>query len=125
MAHGRAHGVPLVTFRVIIRPAFDREGRRRFCSSRGPKTEAWFEGERIVKASAQSFLDACRILAARGATGTVEAWREGSAFPHLRGDVIALSGLAVREGDRSPTFVPYRAFPEMSDEQDELEEEAA
>lgn len=69
-------------------------------------------GELIVESSTQPFLDAARVLLARGMTGSVEMWDSVLPYARLRGDIAALARLTVTEGDRPPTFSRWKPFAE-------------
>jgi hypothetical protein len=84
------------------------------CGERGPRYAARLgtpEGELLVASSTQPFLDAARVLAARGVTGMAECWDKVQPFARMRGDIAGLAKLTVNEGERqSPRFVPWKPF---------------
>lgn len=98
--------------RIIIAPTVDREGKPRY-SQRGPLYAAWFEGKIIITASVQPFLDACRILQARGLKGTLEMWDRERPYPRLRYPIDQGAKLTVQEGEARPAFGKWKAssFP--------------
>lgn len=76
-------------------------------SSRGPLYEAVFQGEIVVARSAQPFLDACRVLQARGCRGRAELWDHERPFPRMQGTIEGASRLAVDETG-TPRFRDHR-----------------
>jgi hypothetical protein len=70
-------------------------------------------GERLlVRRSRQPLLDGCRVLLAEGVdpAAPVEMRHDG-ADGYLRSTVGAAAGLTVEEGERAPTFRPWKASP--------------
>jgi hypothetical protein len=71
------------------------------------KYDALYKGE-ILCRSTTPLLTAARILAARGLTGRIEMWREGSSAPAITSTVDFASGIDVQP---SPQGTPrFRRF---------------
>jgi hypothetical protein len=99
-----------MTHRIIIALACKPDGTPRY-SQRGPLYNACFEGEPILSGSSEPFLEACRILKARGLSGPVELWDETRPFPRMRSTIEAAAWLTVEEGDGRPRFRRWRPNP--------------
>jgi len=82
--------------RIVIRPALDKDGKQRL-SERGPLYEASYEGELLLDASHQPFLDGCRALRAKGLGGPAEMWDEVRPYPRMLGEIEVAARLTVRE----------------------------
>lgn len=81
--------------------------------NRGPCYCAWLgsqTGEPIIESSTQPFLDAARVLLARGITGPAELWDSVLPYARMRGDIAALAELTVTEGDDPPRFSRWKPF---------------
>ena len=99
---------PNAIHRIYIQPSTDsRTGRTKFGNS-GSLYDAIYEGELIVWSSHQPFLDACRVLLARGISGPAEMWDHIRPFPRMRSTIEAAAKLTVSEGKGTPRFRPYR-----------------
>jgi hypothetical protein len=82
-------------------------------NSRGPCYRAHLAssaGEILVESSTQPFLDAARVLLARGYTGTAELWDSERPYARMRGKIEQLAMLNVTEGNRPPRFNRWRPF---------------
>ena len=81
--------------------------------SRGPCYRARLNspaGELIIESSTQPFLDAARVLRARGMTGSAEMWDSVLPYARMRGDIASLAKLTVKEGDGPPRFRRWQPF---------------
>lgn len=76
-------------------------------SNRGPLYAAVFQGEIVVARSAQPFLEACRVLQARGYRGCAELWDHERPFPRMQGTIAGAARLAVEEAG-TPRFRNHR-----------------
>ena len=82
----------------------------------GPRFSAWYDGGMLVASSKQPFLDAARVLAARGvpAETRIVMRHQGSDEDALISTVGVAAGLMVREQDippSEPRFVRWKPFP--------------
>jgi hypothetical protein len=70
------------------------------------------DGEIIVEGSSTPFLDAARILTARGETGSLEMWDSERTYPRMKGDIAEMAKLTVVENDKGgPILGKYKPFP--------------
>jgi len=66
---------------------------------------------RRVESTRNPEFDACRILQARGITGTLQVWRVGKARPDMTLDIARASRLTIRETDaEGPRLVRWETF---------------
>jgi hypothetical protein len=67
-------------------------------------------GELLVASSRQPFLDAARVLIAKGydPAAILEMKHEGNDIVTLRGPLLKAARLSVEEGANGPRFVPFR-----------------
>ena len=81
-------------------------------------------GEVIIANAKCPTLDACRVLVARGVTGTLEVWWKGATFAATRTDIEKGAGWTVIEsrlvGPRFAKWQPFEMSPEIA-EDDEFE----
>jgi hypothetical protein len=94
--------------RFIVAPSFRKDGRRDWVKA-GPKFNSRFQNETIC-ISTRPLLDSARVLKARGYTGHIEMWHEGTDSPCMTLPIDIAAGLTVDEGERVPTFVKWKSF---------------
>jgi len=72
-------------------------------------------GEVLVTGTPQPFLDACRVLQARGLTGPVELWDAVRPYPRMRSTIEEATRWTVEEGRTvSPKLRKYKPFGDVS-----------
>jgi len=104
--------------RIEIEPI----GRAR---STGQRYRAMWNGEVIVAASKNPELETCRILAARGISGTIETFSPGGTVARMRIDIVRGAELTTSEGEASgPKFKRWQPHPSFQIDEFEIEEAA-
>jgi len=76
-------------------------------SKRGPLYAVTVNEEVIIQRSAQPFLDAARVLLARGYSGVFQLWDSTRAYPRMQGEIELAAALAVDEAG-TPRFRNHR-----------------
>jgi hypothetical protein len=94
--------------RIVIEPTASR-------TTRGQVYRVYFGGE-LIKTSWCPEFDACRVLVARGLTGSLEVWRAGKAHADMTiRDIRVGARLTVEEGTRGPLIVPWRPWVALTE----------
>ena len=71
--------------------------------------DAEYDGEVICISTLTPFLDACRVLQARGLSGPAEMWDMVRPYPRMKSTIEAAAKLTVTDMGYGPTFKKWRS----------------
>jgi hypothetical protein len=84
--------------------------------------DAEYDGEVICTSTLTPFLDACRVLQARGLSGPAEMWDAVRPYPRMKSTIEAAAKLTVTDVGYGPTFRKWRPRSAQEGQDGDLEE---